>query len=998
MKKYIAVFLALAITAIPLTAQDLSLPELVNQGLAALKEGDWEKAAQLNGEAVTQYGDDPLKALQLHGPQFGVIHFRRGIAQLKLEQYAEAMASFEACYSQFPNEEGAKNKNVFNKLALLKWGEAAMGAGDHQLAITQWNKFIEERDRVKDRYPRGPFHVNMAISHFKLKQIAEGTEQLEIAIANRLTFPTPDNAILAGFQAFTAAAIEAKDEQLLVDFIKKNRGALTTPPYEMQRYSNLYMKLAGDAIGAEMYRTALALYQFVPATSISIDALKAKIESMGALPRITDGSDRIVKETLEKDLDALQEEARGNKTIEMIKLAATAFIHERLGNVTGAYAAYLQLENEHPRAETREENLFHLFRTASLLAYDESALKYGNLMRKTFPASKHIQDVQKLLLSQLFFEGAYQRTISMAKEMLDTGTVPENTPEHDLATFVYAGSNFYLGNYDAADPLLEKHAEQYPDSQFAMSTDYFLASNASRLQYWTKAASLLDKFLAKYEDDPDQSYIPLALYDRASAHYAEEQAEGAKEKVNLLVEKFPDAPVLDQAYNLLGNVYQSEGEEEAAEEAYIKALEIAEQNGRSEVAAEALNYLVSMLGNPDGNRLAEAIPYADKFWEKFSEGSAYQAQVAVSQVAALNAADRNEDALERLQQVISNIAKLQRAPGLEEAINSYTEVYLETHSPDELKEHYYSFPGIGTQDKAARALLRIAIIGVFEGVAKSAEDPDKKRAANAGIQVLFSELKSDFDLKDLSNYILVKLGDYLRTNTSTPTEALPYYDEAISRQDQAYRFGALIGRADVYGRSDSSEDLSRAIGDFERIIADSQEAADREFALFRIIEILMKQKKYAEAAERANRYLNRDPAAGDVLNFTTYSAEVGLMLAKSFEERDMIDDAISMYVKVWSAHMGNIGVAAPAVEAWMKLSYSRNKKSSDPKVPADRQGAYNGGWRFLDLTERFKDKLTPEEATARKRVEELVAEYLANPDVKSMEQQNEEKAAAESRR
>ena len=82
------------------------------------------------------------------------------------------------------------------------------------------------------------------------------------------------------------------------------------------------------------------------------------------------------------------------------------------------------------------------------------------------------------------------------------------------------------------------------------------------------------------------------------------------------------------------------------------------------------------------------------------------------------------------------------------------------------------------------------------------------------VQVLFQNLKADFDLKDLSNYILVKLGDYLRANTSAPREALPYYDEALSRQDQSYRFAALIGRADVYGQSKLPTDLEKAVDDF----------------------------------------------------------------------------------------------------------------------------------------------------------------------------------------
>jgi len=244
----------------------------------------------------------------------------------------------------------------------------------------------------------------------------------------------------------------------------------------------------------------------------------------------------------------------------------------------------------------------------------------------------------------------------------------------------------------------------------------------------------------------------------------------------------------------------------------------------------------------------------------------------------------------------------------------------------------------------------------------------------------------------------VKLGDYLRNNTSAPREALPYYDEALSRQDQSYRFAALLGRADVYGRSNEDADLAKALEDFERILSDSQDKPEREFALYRIVEILMKKGEYETAAKRSNEYLNRDEKDGPVFGFSKFSPEVGLILAQSFEKRGKIDDAIKMYVKVWSAHMGYIKVAAPAINRWMELSYERNRKSNDPKIVSDRQGAYNGGWRFVDLTGRFKDKLNAEDLALWTEVEKLVEKYVADPNVKSMEQlKKEEEEAKKSR-
>lgn len=999
MKKLILA-LTLAVTSVHLgAAPEDDLPGLVNKGLEAMKANQWEQALAFNQEAVERFGGK--NAIQLYGPQFGNIWYRKGICELKLNKFDEAAKSFEVTYKDFPNAgEVAGGGNLFEKMALLKWGEAAMGAADYELAITQWKKFLEERDKTRDKYPQGAFHINMAICHYRLGKIPEGNEHLEIAINNKATFPTPNDAIVSGFQSLVTAAITRQDEQVLLDFIGKNRGELIVPAYEMQKFSKVFMKLAGDAIGAEMLGTAVSLYQFVPDTEVAIDDLRNRISAMGNLTQVADGSARLLKEDLEKQLTALETEQRGNKSMEMIKLAAIAYIHENNRNTHGAYGAYYQLETYYPKAEKREENLYHLTRTSSIIGNVSSTQKYGERFLKEYPDSTHKADVQKMMLSSLFFDGKYETCIEIASDIIDNKKAAEGSPEHDLALFVLGGSYFYTGQYDKAAPMLDLHVEKYPESLFAQSAAYFQASNVSLLQFWTKAASLLDTFLEKYKDAGNQSYTPLALYDRANAHYAEEQPEGALEKLERVINEFPDSPVTDQAYNLRGNVLQGEKELGKAEESYLKAIEIAEIRGNDGIVGEALYYLVAMLGDvpkgkEPGPRVKDAVPFADRYWEKYADGSPYRAQVAVAQVRAFNEVDRGGEALGRLQEVISAMAKNPEAIGLEEAINSYTEVYLESHTPQELKDHYYEFPDIASTDKAARALLRIAIIGVFEEVVEtSKDDEDGERNAKAMITTLFQNLKTDFALKDLSNFILVKLGDYLRNNTSAPREALPYYDEALSRQDQSYRFAALLGRADVYGRSTEDTDLAKALEDFERILSDSQDKPEREFALYRIVEILMKKGEYETAAKRSNEYLNRDEKDGPVFGFNKFSPEVGLILAQTFEERGKTDDAIKMYVKVWSAHMGYIKVAAPAIKRWMELSYGRNQKPADPKVVSDRQGAYNGGRQFLELTGRFKDKLSAEDLALWTEVEKLVEKYVADPGVKSLEQLKKEEEEA----
>lgn len=976
----------LLVTSSMLPAQELAT--LAETGFKAMTEKKWEQALAINAQAIEK-APDPKQALDEFGPQFAMFWFRQGICQLQLKKFPEAMKSFEVVSKDFPNN-AERDGNEFVKIALLKWGEAAMGAEKYDVAIEKWTQFMKERG-PRDKFPQGLFNVNMAICHYHIGEIPKGNEFLEIAIKNKAVYATPNSAIVSAFQVLVDVSIKAENEQAFLDFVDKNKGALMIEPFEMQRFSKIFMKLAGDAIAAEKIKTALALYQFVPSTQVAIEDLTAKLKIMGKLPTFTDGSSKLNRAQMESELAALKAELAGNKSIEMIKLAAIAYIYEAQGYVPGAYAAYLQLETLHPKAEKREDNLYNLIRTASLLGKMDQVQKFSESFLAAYPESKHKPAIMKLMLSTLFFRGDYEMCIEIASDLIGKEKLKSPSPEHDLALFVLGGSYFYTGKYDVAVPHIEKHIATYPQSVFAMQSSYYQASNAYRRQLWKEAAALLDKFLEKYKADPDQGYIPLALLDRANTHYAEEEMEATVEKIDRMIKEFPDSESTNQALNLKGNVLESGGKVTEAIETYQMSLEKAEARGNDGIAGEAHYYLLALLSGDKSEeeaatRFPKAIAYADKYWEKYSEGSPYRAQAAVSQLPAMDAVGRGEEGLKRLQGIISEMAKLEEAHGLEEAINSYTEAYLKNHKPEELKEHFFNFPDVDVNDKAARALLRIAVIGVYETSLKKAKDEDEKRKLNAMIKVLFDTLKAEFDVKELTNFILVKLGDYLRTKTATPVLALPYYNEALGRPDQAYRFDALMGRADVFGKSTLPDELAKSIEDFERVLADSDDKGQREFALYRIIQVLMGKGDFEGAAKRANEYLNREPANGAVHGFKKYSAEVGYLLGQSFEKRNLNDDAIQMYVKVWSTYMGNVKVSAPAIHSWMELSFARNRPSADPKIPADRQGAYQGGYEYIQQTGRFKNKLTPEELELWTKVQKLTDRYVADPSVKSMEE------------
>ena len=984
--------LAAALVALPLfigslaRAQDQDLGTLVNKALQAMKEEKWQEALQFNTEAVERFGRN--QPLMLFGPKFGSIYYRKGICEMKLGKWDEAIKSFETCARDFPNKNPIVRENPFIKMSLLRIAESAMGAQNWELALTNFEKFLKERDPELDKFPQGPFHTSMAICYYKLGRVPEGNDQLEIAIKNKRTFPTSDSSIMASFQELVGAVVLKRNEQALLDFIGKNRGELTVDAYLMHRFSKVFLKLAGDAINADMDRAAFALYQLIPSTDAVIDDLRARLRKMGPLPRLRDVGNLMVRANLEKALTEMEGERRGKRSIEMIKLAATAYLHEKAGNTRGAYAAYLQLENFYPTAEKREDNLYNLVRTSSMVGNASETLAFADTFIKTFPDSKHAPLVRRMMLSGLYFDGEYETCIEIAEPMLET--LEPGSPEHDTCLHVLGGSYYYTGQSQKAQPLLDQHVEKYPKSLFTVAAQYLRASNLTRIQNWSKAAGLLDEFIKNNPNPADNIYLPFALFDRANCHFLLEQPDPALDIISRLVREFPNARVIDQALILRGNIEQSLENFDRAEKAYLAALDAADKLHHKPIGSEAIFSIISLFSQPALGRLKDAVPFADRFWSEYADESPFRARVAMVQFPALAAVNRTDDGLQRLRDIIIETVNGPDDSSLEILINTYTDAYLTKHTPEELKEHYYAFPGIRNNDLAARALLRVDIIRVFEEVARKGED-DVKRKAKAMIKVLFQQMKTDFALKDLTNSILIKVGNFLRTNTATPRESLPYYDEVLNRKegkDKTDRFKALLGRADVLGKSASPADIDKALADFDVVFNESEEKPDREFALYRTVQLLDAKKDYAAAADKARLYLDREKTG-----FAKYAPEVGMLLANSFDQRNMVDDALAMFTKIWSAHTGRIEISAPAMKRWMELTWQRNKPSKDPNTLPDRQGAYQGGAEYIEMTSRkeIQDKMTEKEHQLWKEVENLVQTYEADPSIKSMDEIKREK-------
>lgn len=999
-------------------AQDLNTQ--MSMANKAWEQGQYEKCQALFTRIINTYGG---RAPMLYGPKFGVIYYRKGLTELKLAGIAKrannldaaatwfekAAESFKDCYRKFPNGAAgmAQTINTAHKASLQRWAEASMGKGEYAEAIKLYKKFLKEREKRDKILPTpGGFNINLAICHFLMEEpkIAEGVRYFETALKNKEQMKTADAGIVAGFLALSQAVIQKKDEQAMVDFLNKNRADVTLEPYQMFEFTPVFMKLASNALEAEMYIASSSLYALIPDSEEVIQDINVRIEQLAGRRGVRDGLNIIELDRLKEGVAKIKRKQNEGASYDAQTLTAMAYLHDNVGNQRGVYGVLEQLELYHSKCKKREDNLFNLVRVSSLIGEIFATEEYGSRFIKDFPASDKVESVRRMMLSSLFFGGEYKKSLEVAEYMIDK--VEEGSQQHDICLFVLGGSHFYLGHFEKAQPFLDQHIKTYPESKFIMHAEYFQGSNLTRIQYWERAAKLLDAFLAKYDDPAKNIYLPNALYDRANCHFSESEYPPALELITKLEDEYPQSVVIDMAYNMKGNIFESTAKFEEAEKYYLMAIDVAEKRNNRLVAGEALSYMVGMLGvekrdkkpNP---RIKDAVPYYDKFMTEYSQ-SPYKPQVVVYGMPSMGAVDRLDEGLENLQAMITELAGRQNQQFLEECVNAYSDAFLAKsgNTPEKLKEIYYNFPGIDLSNQRVLALLRIALIGVYEGEIQKAvaeKDENTQLRYESAIKVLFNDLKSEFKPEDLTNFVLLKVGDYLREKTSAPKQSVPYYEELLSRKDKFGEFKARLGIADVLGRSESVADNKKAITQLSEVIDRAKDdRATQEKALFRLVEIHAKIGDWEGCEKRAREYLEEKHSKKNAL--------VSYLFAKSYDKRDKVNDALVNYSMVYARYPGYIAISAPSVKRVMELMWARDLQEGDSVGDGDsaitlkirdRQAAYSEiGWKYIASTRRIREtspKISDEEKDAWDEVSDLVKQYETSGEVKTVEQLKEER-------
>lgn len=852
----------------------MDLQELFEKAGEFMEASEWEKALKPLDIIIKEYAAD---ALEDYGPMFGVMYYRRGFCLKNLKKFNEALEAYEICYTKFANKPDTPpaKRNPVYELSRLEMGIINQAMGNFEAAIGHYEAFAAQPG-PPGTYDDTAFRIQAAACYAKIGKPERGRQLIEqLFQATGANAPKADalmRALLTLAEQWTSAPDPAASAAEAHQFLDQYGSRFSVSAYDMQRFefNNRLIALARQATDNNQLTLAVRLISLIASSSDVLEDLQNRAQRM--LPNVS--------EALEKEIEKTRAQVADPAALDWIVQLSLAGAYERGGNAAAAFAVYQRCVQQLPASPHRELMLFGAMRTALALGQMDFAQRMGTEFRREFPQSQYTGIVNTIQLESLFFTRKYKEALDLASRIRDT--LDAKSLDRDLADFVVGASLYNLDRPQEAQPELAKHTENFPDSRFKEHVRFFHASCFTKLRDWKEGGVKLDDFI---RDFPSSDYTPFAMLDRATCHFQLGDYQKCIEMVDLLEKLRPDFAALDSAISMRGDSHLMLENNAKAEESYLQARDLARAAGPDHqlVLGRILVQLVRVsktLEKPDA-----VLQYYDEYMAGH-KGTFYDAEIIVSAIAALKEAGRGKEALSELEQVIIRLGSGESGSGIEEAIGSYTEHFVEIDGPEALLEKLLAFVPRGVEvNNTLRAWLIMARIDLLQ----NDEYKDKFPRRDAQVQVAFEELRQ-FDKKELATYILLQVGRNLALQDKPETNALAieWFDEVLNRGDSDHYALALMGKARILANSDSSA-FGDAIDAFDKVIRDLKDKPEYvEEAMLAKARLYYNKQMWKEASQVL--FDMQSNAA-----FTRNRPEVFAKLARSYEEQGKLKEALEAY-------------------------------------------------------------------------------------------------------
>ena len=955
--------------------------DLFNRGVALLQDGQYPGAEEAFSTMIERFERD---AERLFGPRFGTVYFHRGVALEGQRRFQEAADDFEVSATRYANRAGDRRINPYATMSLLHVGGALMRIEnpDYELVLEVFQRFqrqVEDDppDAANIAYNRATLLANIAISEARAQRPRNAAQTFRRLMSDPGGFCRETRSNFQKTQQTVHAAASEIVESFQVndipdaglEFVDEFRPALTEDRAISYFYTPRYLEAASNAAREGYYAFALSIYSILPTSQQVLDGLALNRARLEAFPH-ADGRPREMANVLDRIEQRVIEDMESGTPVDAWVLDGVARVFFLNGNQQAAYGTYRTLIDMFPNSQLRPQMLYFAAATASTTGRLAATQQYGERFLEEYPDHELRDRVEELLLESLFWNARYEEALAVGKDVRERATQDDM---FELSDFVIGGSLYFLGRFPEAERELRAFREKWPDSERTEPARYYLADNLARLNRFVEAGAMLDSFLNDY---PNSELLDLALYSRANVHYNQEELNPAVTRLGQFLSQRPNSEIRDQALNLLGNINDSLGNTETAEQNYRDALAFARRLGNRSTAAQSLIFLMGLLSE-DEERDEEVVELAEEFFRDHPN-DLNRARAAVVPLDAMDRLGRIDEGLARIESLIPTFGEDLEAAGMEDLILAYVK-HAEAGglSMEELRERLYNFPRVPESAVALRARLMMALIDFYEQRINEEDDEATVARMEGEIRGVFGQLRREFPIESLSNYILVRVGDYL-VRYEEFAAAREYFDRAIESPDTEFQDRATFNLGFLLLLSESREDNRRAFGYFDRIMEDfrfDRLLVEETFRMRALGHEMLEEWDRVESVWR--EYLRYEGGA-----FRRYQTEAFYKIGLSFDRRGQWEAAMDNYAQVWVLDPGNLLFSAPA---WFRMAeinfHERGHKQNAYENLWDMVRRAAGGighleaeeQRILDNPDQYADRLN-----RRLMADRLQRNYIAH--------------------
>jgi TolA-binding protein len=779
--------------------QGQTAAELLAEGQSAFSSGDYAKAELNFSRFLADFGS-AREAAQNKEPAMRLL----GVSQIQQNKSAPAIETIEKYLKEFPA--GSKVEDFTFWLAV-----SYMRTDDGKKAYESFDSFLKKypaSNKAEDvRFSMGV----CLLQQDKFKEVADYFAPLITGFNPELAY----QARIIRLHAFLQ--IDKLDDaySVLGEINPQSESATKIAAYHV-----LALDLGNRLLAEDKFRKSLNVLQRVWSKTRILARQQARLEKIrqqiAAQPKGS-GEDGNYETTRLKDIAAQVE--RELEQLEKIPDYDTA-LRFRIGQCffqlerpREAYLAMKEMLSKLPDSDLlASANYTMLICLTRMERWDEAILAAGDFEQR-FSKNKELPNVLYLkaeAYQRLYaYQEAYQTFSDVAKRFPDYSQTPR--------CLFMAGYSLLMQDknkeaYDHFETILKSH----PKSPFVEQTVYWQCMSLHFAKDYVKSRESFAEYLKQF---PKGTYQVDATFRRAQALFNQKLFSEAYKELDQFLKKYPDAPVYDEACNLLGDCYLSDYAVFRTGQAY-KALENYEQ-----MQAHFQKFIKE---RPDSPRLTEGL----------------------SQLAwTYRRLEQTEKARDLYWEAVQDHGNNPEAMAVEEMLKTMARMY---RLPDEKTAFQVKLADLAEDAVKSKKSTLSARAVWMRAVLLQKNEPDKAAS-------LRLEITSLAQPRELSPVLLADVGDELR-KAKRWEDAETYYKTILSwYPNSSFKDRAYAGLGLIAQQQGKNKEALEQFARFEKENSQSPLLAE---VLQNRAGLYLERSQYDEAAKELERILEVPTAKG----------------------------------------------------------------------------------------------------------------------------------------